>query len=239
MPLPTLNIEFAPWLIIGTFQTIRLCSEAARANAIGCGPRWSPDSQRIAFYSDRGGRFEIWSVNADGTNLRQITQTVGTSAVFPIWSPDGTHMLYKQRGSQPFLFELDRAWTEQTPQKLPSVGGLGDNFWASSWSPDGSKLGGTWIIDGVHYLHAYDVETRTFENFGIAARWPIWLSDNRRLLFTRDGKLHLLDTKTKKSHELLSVEPYTISTICPTRDNRSLYFTVQKTESDIWLLTRE
>ena len=36
-------------------------------------PSWFPDGKRIAFQSDRTGRMEIWSMNADGTDPRQIT----------------------------------------------------------------------------------------------------------------------------------------------------------------------
>jgi hypothetical protein len=80
---------------------------------------------------------------------------------------------------------------------------------------------------------------KTYENFKVTGLRPVWLSENGRLLFEQDGRLHILETEAKKSHEILSAAPYTISTICPTRDGRTLYYTVQKTESDLWLLTRE
>ena len=32
-------------------------------------PRWSPDSKRIAFISNRGGSSQIWIMNADGTGV--------------------------------------------------------------------------------------------------------------------------------------------------------------------------
>ncbi len=201
-------------------------------------PRWSPDGQRIAFYSDRSGRFEVWAINFDGTGLQQVTYTTGPSTVYPIWSPDGK-MLFKQRASQPFLFEVNRPWTEQTPQKLPTIEGLGEDFWASSWSPDGRKVAGTWVFSRINYLHVYDFETRTYENLKVRAGRPVWLSDNSRLLYERDGGIHLLETQTKKSREVLSAGPDTLITVCPTRDARMLYYTVQKTESDVWLLSRE
>lgn len=202
-------------------------------------PRWAPDGKRIAFYSDRSGRFEVWTINSDGTGLRQLTYTSGPSTVYPIWSPDGNQMLFKQRGSQPFLFDLNRPWAEQAPVKLPQIEGVGQDFWASSWSPDGRKLAGIWVLNRINYLHVYDFETKTYENFNLPAGRPIWLSDNRRLLFEQDGSLHIVETQTKKSHEILSAGPDTIMTICPTRDTRNLYYTLQKTESDVWLLSIE
>ena len=36
-------------------------------------PFWFPDGKRLAFQSNRSGRMEVWIMNADGTNPRQIT----------------------------------------------------------------------------------------------------------------------------------------------------------------------
>ena len=36
-------------------------------------PSWFPDGKRLAFQSDRSGRMEIWVMNADGTNAKQLT----------------------------------------------------------------------------------------------------------------------------------------------------------------------
>lgn len=37
-------------------------------------PAWFRDGTRLAFQSTRTGRWEIWSVNVDGTDLRQVTR---------------------------------------------------------------------------------------------------------------------------------------------------------------------
>ncbi|MAT41257.1 MAG: hypothetical protein CL609_02870 [Anaerolineaceae bacterium] len=37
-------------------------------------PAWSPDGSKLAFISNRSGTPEIWVVNADGSNLTQITK---------------------------------------------------------------------------------------------------------------------------------------------------------------------
>ena len=36
-------------------------------------PRWSPDSKRIFFVSDRSNSSQVWSMNPDGTDARQVT----------------------------------------------------------------------------------------------------------------------------------------------------------------------
>jgi TolB protein len=48
-------------------------------------PTWSPDGKQIAFVSIRSGAPELWMVNVDGSNLRQLT-SAGQTVRFPFWS---------------------------------------------------------------------------------------------------------------------------------------------------------
>ncbi len=56
-------------------------------------PRWSPDSRQIAFVSDRGGASQIWIMNADGSNSRQVTN-LSTEAGGVLYSPDGRTLVF-------------------------------------------------------------------------------------------------------------------------------------------------
>jgi Tol biopolymer transport system component len=57
-------------------------------------PAWSPDGEKIAFSSNRADeKFNIWTINADGTSLRQITNTPHESTE-PVWSPDGKRLAF-------------------------------------------------------------------------------------------------------------------------------------------------
>jgi TolB protein len=47
-------------------------------------PSWSPDSRHIVFQSNRTGTLQVWSMLADGTNQRQLTN-VGSNSQ-PNWS---------------------------------------------------------------------------------------------------------------------------------------------------------
>ena len=59
-------------------------------------PVWSPDGTKIAFESDRNDNINvIYVMNADGTNLAQLTGTDGLiSFTRPAWSPDGTKIAF-------------------------------------------------------------------------------------------------------------------------------------------------
>lgn len=56
-------------------------------------PSWSPDGRRIVFTSTRDGNREIYSVNADGTDLRNLTNH-SDSDYDPSWSPDGRRIAF-------------------------------------------------------------------------------------------------------------------------------------------------
>ncbi len=55
--------------------------------------RWSPDSRRIAFISDRSGSSQVWTMDASGANPRQIT-SLATEAGGVLFSPDGKTLVF-------------------------------------------------------------------------------------------------------------------------------------------------
>ena len=54
---------------------------------------WSPDGSRIAFSSFRDDNDEIYVMNADGTNLRRMTNHPAKDR-YPAWSPDGQRLAF-------------------------------------------------------------------------------------------------------------------------------------------------
>ncbi|AQR73386.1 amidohydrolase family protein [Sphingomonas sp. LM7] len=59
-------------------------------------PRFSPDGRRIAFTSDRGGGDNIWVMNRDGSDKRQVTKEEFRLLNQPSWSPDGRYIAAKK-----------------------------------------------------------------------------------------------------------------------------------------------
>ena len=59
-------------------------------------PKWSPDGMKIAFISERGGTYEMFALylmNADGTDVQQLTDSVYPADVVYSWSPDGNQIV--------------------------------------------------------------------------------------------------------------------------------------------------
>lgn len=59
-------------------------------------PRFSPDGKRIAFTSDRAGGDNIWIMNRDGSDKRQVTKEEFRLLNQPSWSPDGRYVVAKK-----------------------------------------------------------------------------------------------------------------------------------------------
>jgi Tol biopolymer transport system component/imidazolonepropionase-like amidohydrolase len=64
--------------------------------AMNIQPRFSPDGQQIAFTSDRAGGDNIWVMDADGSNPRQITKESFRLLNNPTWTPDGDYIIARK-----------------------------------------------------------------------------------------------------------------------------------------------
>jgi len=56
-------------------------------------PRWSPDSKKIAFVSDHSGSSQIWIMDADGANPKQVTN-LSTEAAGVLYAHDGKNLVF-------------------------------------------------------------------------------------------------------------------------------------------------
>lgn len=59
-------------------------------------PRFSPDGKRIAFVSDAGGGDNIWLMNRDGSDRRQLSKEEFRLLNQPSWTPDGQFIVAKK-----------------------------------------------------------------------------------------------------------------------------------------------
>lgn len=59
-------------------------------------PRFSPDGKQICFTSDAGGGDNVWVMDADGSNAKQITKEDFRLLNNPIWTPDGKYIIARK-----------------------------------------------------------------------------------------------------------------------------------------------
>ena len=148
-------------------------------------------------------------------------------------------MMYSSFASGSYIFELEKPWNEQSPQALPALDNGERLFIVRDWSPDGHWLAGRSIrpdgTGGGIVIYSVDSqEYRSLTDFGI---WPRWLNDSRRLLFWAEGKIFLLDAASGEYRDLLAIDQVGWSALGLSPDNRTIYFSIQEKEADIWMLT--
>src|SRR5688572_19026236 len=59
-------------------------------------PRFSPDGKRIAFTSDRDGLTNVWTMDAAGKDLRQVSKEREREVSNPAWTPDGQYIVSRK-----------------------------------------------------------------------------------------------------------------------------------------------
>lgn len=79
--------------LLGDIYVMPIGGGEARAIASGVAwdmqPKYSPDGRSIAFTSDRGGGDNLWVMDRDGSNAKQVSNETFRLLTQPDWSPDG------------------------------------------------------------------------------------------------------------------------------------------------------
>lgn len=202
--------------------------------AIDRAPRWSPTGDWIAFFSNRGGPLQLWKIRPDGSELRQLTEIHGGVAA---WSPDGSRIAVGSGPRHVVIVDPDLSLAEQIPDTLPPPDTSLAGFRPDTWSPDGQ-----WLAGDLGYLDmgiiVYSFRSETYERLTDFGQWPVWLPDNRRILFVSDGKaFYVVDRVSKEVKRIFSVTRDVIGPPRMTADGRTVYYSRRVTEADVWLVT--
>jgi len=207
------------------------------------GPRWSPDGSEIAFYSDRSGTYQLWSIRPDGSGLRQLTE-VANRAWYPFWSPDGKRITFPGDGATCIIT------VQETPtSSAECLPGLSQDRWffALDLSPDGQWLvGNESLLTGrsLPSLLLWSFESGDYRPLtarGLAARW---MPDSRHLLvLDESGHLVVVDRTAGQVRDLGPIETKAQrpadQRIALSRDGRTLVVQSGSVETNVWLLSRE
>jgi TolB protein len=163
---------------------------------------------KIAMSCDRTGKKEIYVMNFDGTDVKQITKHRSV-AFSPAWSPDGTKIAFslirkhQNNVKNIDLYEFDFA--SETIKMLSNRKGINSG---AAYSPDGGKIALTMSFLGNPEIFTLDPNTNTVarltSSFGFDVD-PAWSPDGKSLAFvsSRSGmpmvyNMSLDGTKTQR-----------------------------------------
>ena len=147
--------------------------------------RWSPDSTKLSFASDKNGEVHIYVVNVDGSDLVQITEDPISNGLswFGIssWSKDGKKIVYAQNKTDIHSSGIHEYDLVQNMSKVlhefPNK-----NVFDADLSPDGNRV--VYIVgEELEVLDLTTKATRTLECDVSGARMPKWSPDGQWIGF--------------------------------------------------------
>ncbi|MDP1819978.1 MAG: hypothetical protein Q8K58_08835 [Acidimicrobiales bacterium] len=140
------------------------------------------DGSQIVFQSNRDGNFEIYKMDADGTDPVRLTNSPGTDGL-PDWSPDGTRIAFHTIRSGDFeIFTMD-----PFGGNIMRVTILPGEDSGPKWSPDGTRLAWQRNVGGnfeVFTANADGSDLRRLTNIAGSDFWPVWSPDGTKIFFT-------------------------------------------------------
>ena len=189
-------------------------------------PAFSPGGQKIVFVSDRAtgegvdnsdGDREIFTINTDGTGLRQLTHNAPNESGFgandqdPVFSPGGKKIAFTNNRDQvegnfnTEIYTMDaNGGNEVNLTRNPERDGRPD------WSPDGRRIVFHSFRDSVSTTEIYAMNsdgsnpTRLTAN-NVSDGSPVFSPDGRQVAFHsfRDGNLEIYRMKTDGSQQTM------------------------------------
>ena len=98
-------------------------------------PAWAPDGNRLAIVLTYGANSQIYTINADGSGLRQVTKSSAIDTE-PTWSTDGNWIYFSSdRGGRPQIYKVPSSGGDV--QRVSFEGGYNVS---PRFSPDGKSL---------------------------------------------------------------------------------------------------
>ena len=180
-----------PWLAAalgaGAIALVSLTPSQAPAGFPG-------ENGRLAFHSDRDGDLDIYSIRADGTSVRQLTDNPAPDR-HPSYSASG-HLVLFERGSEegPDLYVMAADGSSETRVARRAADPV--------WSPDGRRIAFRSSRDGNPEIYVMDADGSSVErltNHPADDGNPAWSPNGDKIAFQslRDGptrEIYVMDT---------------------------------------------
>jgi uncharacterized repeat protein (TIGR01451 family) len=139
-----------------------------------------PPVYRLAYDSKPGSNYEIYAVNADGSNLVNVSNMTGGDSNAD-WSPNGSKIAWVHFGGNAEIYVADADGNNK--QQLTSNDA---DDTEPQWSPDGTKIAFRSSRDGryeVYVMSASGTGQTRLTNEACQSTSPLWSPDGTKIAF--------------------------------------------------------
>lgn len=148
---------------------------------------YSPDGQRIVFASNSDGNMNIYTMNSNGTDVKNVTNTSQGYNGGPFFSPDNKDIIFRADYERPDLLQIYRVDVDGS--NLLQLTHGRDVNWAPYWHPNGQVIAYTTSKHGhAHYeIYLLNINTGAFcrvTHHSTFDGLPVFNNEGNRLMWT-------------------------------------------------------
>ncbi|MBI1925878.1 PD40 domain-containing protein [Candidatus Poribacteria bacterium] len=160
---------------------------------------------KIAFTSNRDSNYEIYVMNSDGTNPKNLTHHPADDTM-PAWSPDGRKIAFRSnRDGNYEIYVMNADGTH--PLRLTNHPAL-DMY--PAWSPDGSQIAFDSSRSGdaeIYVMNTDGTNPVQLTHSPLSDSFPSWSPDGRKIAFASwrgegSGDIYVMDADGKNPVQL-------------------------------------
>jgi len=159
-------------------------------------PTWSPDGSRIAFESGIPPRTDIYVMNADGTNVVNLTNNLADNQQ-PSWSPDGKKIIFSAKKKRTRIRNLRNLYVVHLEKerifRLTKNTKRGQRSRQATWSPDGRYI--AYIYNSA--LFVVGENGKNPRRLAGSALQPVWSPDGTKIAFVSRDDIYAVDASGK------------------------------------------
>ena len=194
---------------------------------------------RIAFQSWRGGSYEVYVMNANGSAQTNLTNNAAGDGR-PSWSPDGTRIAFQSNrdgNSEIYVMNADGAG----PIRLTDHPATD---WAPSWSSDSGRIAFMSDRDGNDEIYIVNADGSGVSNLTNHPSWdafPSWSPNAKRIAFEsdRDGPSIQIYTMNADGSEVVRLTNIARGAVSPSWSREGAYIAFGSGDMELYKMNAD